>query len=72
MLFSYQTNIKYNNEEKYDIGFGNSTLSGKNSLTRIIPLTNNELTTIAPIRNQLILATLNNKISYFINEKNKS
>lgn len=66
------TNIKYNHEEKYNIGFGNSTLSGKNSLTRIIPLTNNELTTIAPIRNQLIVGTLNNKISYFINEKNIS
>ena len=66
------TNPNDNHEDKYDISFGNTILSGIYALTTIVPLPNNELKAIVPIRNDLIAATLNNKIRYFINEKNTS
>ena len=61
---------KDNNEHKNVVAFSNTKSSNKYEVITILPITNNELKTIIPIRNELIVATLNNKISDFVNRKN--
>lgn len=61
---------KYNYEDRYNITFGNETVLDKYNLAAIEPINNEKITTIATVKNELVIVLLNNKIQNFVSEKN--
>ena len=59
-----------NDEDKYNINFGNTSVSDRYGLKEIALIIYNELTTIAPTNDASIIVISNSKIQHFVNEKN--